>query len=309
MKRVLCAFLLFSLCSIEGRIQVRQTGSSTVYPFAVKVAHEFFEKTENVSPFVESTGTGKGFDDFTIKKYWYDVVNASRPIKEKEIKSCKRAGIKSIMEVCIGLDGIAVAVQKDLKGFESLTIQNLFAAIAKKVKDSKGNLIDNPYKKWKEINPELPDLPIRILIPSKVHGTRDAFENLVMSGQKIRDGEEVREISDYEAADGHGLLFDFLEHNSNVLAFMALNLLGNHKQVKALQINEVDPTFLNVQTQKYPLVRKLFIYVRKENYAVVEGLKRYVNEWLSSDAVGEHGYLTEMGLVPLPKDAQRIRIL
>lgn len=306
-------FILFCMSvSADGRIQVRQTGSSTVYPFAVKVAQEFSKKTEHVSPLVESTSTGNGFMDFaqTQNGFWYDVVSASRPIKAKELAKCKKEGITSIMEVCIGIDGISLATQKNLKGFEGLHVQDLFTAIAKKVKNDKGILIDNPYHKWNEINPKLPDIPIRILIPSKAHGTRDAFEHIIMHGDSgIRNSQEVREITDYEAADSHHLLFDFLEHNKDTIAFVATNLLEMRDQIKALRINEIEPTYLNIQNQTYPLIRKLFIYIRKENYSTTESLQAYVNEWLSSAAIGEHGYLTKMGLIPLSKNAQRCRIL
>lgn len=311
MKIVLLLILLCSWCRVESRIQVRQTGSSTVYPFAMKVAHEFFKKTKEVAPLLESTSTGRGFADFCPSKdVWYDVIGASRPIKDQELKKCKGAAMAPILEICIGIDGIALAVKKNLKGFENLRMQDLFTAIVKKIKDNNGVLIDNPYKKWNEINPTLPNIPIRILIPSKTHGTRDAFDHLVLEGQhEIREGQEVREISDYEAADSHNLLFDFLERNSGTLAFVAMNLLENHKSVKALQINGMEPTFLNMQQQQYPLVRKLFIYVRKENYKTVESLQHYINEWLSADAIGEQGYLTKMGLIPLSRSSQKLRML
>ncbi len=311
--KVLYLFCLIFICfSVDGRIQVRQTGSSTVYPFAVKVAHEFSKKTKKVCPLIESTSTGSGFIDFAQTQHgsWCDVVSASRAIKSEELKKCKQAGIASIIELCIGIDGIALATQKSLKGFEDLRLQDLCAAIAKKVKNDKGIFIDNPYQKWNEINPNLPNILIRILIPSKAHGTRDAFEHLVMNGEcEIRNGQEVREITDYEAADSHHLLFDFLEQHKETIAFVATNLVDKCDQIKALRINEVEPTYLNIQNETYPLVRKLFIYIRKENYDTTEGLQDYVNEWLSSVAIGEHGYLTKMGLIPLSESTKRRKIL
>jgi phosphate transport system substrate-binding protein len=84
-----------------------------------------------------------------------------------------------------------------------LSLKDIFLAIAQKVKNAKGDFIENPYKTWNEINAKLPNLPIRMLIPSKAHGTRDAFEKMVMHEEKVRIGPEVREITDYEAAEGH----------------------------------------------------------------------------------------------------------
>ncbi len=301
--------LMFMCCSVEGRIQIRQTGSSSVYPFAIKIAQEFSKKKDNICPFVESTGTGSGFADFsqTHNGFGYDITNASRPINQKELAKCKKAGITSILEVCIGIDGIALATKKNLTGFNALRLNDLFTAIVKKIKNAKGEIIDNPYLKWNEINSNLPDLPIRILIPSQSHGSRNAFETMVMHENDVRSGIEVREISDYEAADSHHLLFDFLDNNQATMAFVAANLLDNCVQIKAMQIDGIEPTYSTIQNGTYPMVRKLFIYVREDTKT--EGLQNYVDEWLSPAAIGKDGYLTKMGLVPLLENVQRRRKL
>ena len=101
---------------MEGRIQIRQTGSSSVYPFAIKIAQEFSKKTGHICPFLESTGTGSGFTDFyqshTHNGFGYDIINASRRINPKELAKCKESGMASILEVCIGYDGIAFAAKE-----------------------------------------------------------------------------------------------------------------------------------------------------------------------------------------------------
>jgi phosphate transport system substrate-binding protein len=300
--------LMFMCCSVEGRIQIRQTGSSTVYPFAIKIAQEFSKKIGHICPFVESTGTGSGFADFAQvhNGFGYDITNASRPINPKELVKCKESGMASILEVCIGHDGIAFAAKKNLTGFNALRLKDILTAVTKKITNSKGDIVDNPYHQWNEINSSLPNLPIRILIPSKSHGSRDAFEAMVMHGQEVRSGPELREINDYEAADGHHLLFDFLDNNPTTLAFVAVNLLDGHAEIKAMQIDGMEPTYSTIQNGTYPMVRKLFIYVRDSK---TEGLQDYINEWLSPAAIGENGYLTKMGLIPLLDGVQKRRKL
>jgi phosphate transport system substrate-binding protein len=300
--------LILMCCSVEGRIQIRQTGSSTVYPFAVKIAREFSRKRVHICPFVESTATGSGFEAFSQSHngFGYDVINASRPINPKELAKCKESGMASILEVCIGHDGIAFAAKKNLTGFSALRLKDILAAVAKKITNNNGDIVDNPYHQWNEINPNLPNLPIRILIPSKSHGSRDAFEAMVMRGNEVRSGSELREINDYEAADGHHLLFDFLDNNPTTLAFVAANLLDGHAEIKAMQIDGMEPTYSTIQNGTYPMVRKLFIYVRDSK---TEGLQDYINEWLSPAAIGKNGYLTKMGLIPLLDGVQKRRKL
>lgn len=305
--KILLALILMC-CSVEGRIQIRQTGSSTVYPFAVKIAREFSRKTVHICPFVESTATGSGFEAFSQSHngFGYDIINASRPINPKELAKCKESGMASILEVCIGHDGIAFAAKKNLTGFSALRLKDILTAVAKKITNNNGDIVDNPYHQWNEINPILPNLPIRILIPSKSHGSRDAFEAMVMRGNEVRSGSELREINDYEAADGHHLLFDFLDNNPTTLAFVAANLLDGHAEIKAMPIDGMEPNYSTIQNGTYPMVRKLFIYVRDSK---TEGLQDYINEWLSPAAIGENGYLTKMGLIPLLDGVQKRRKL
>jgi phosphate transport system substrate-binding protein len=297
--------------SVEARIQIRHTGSSSSYLFTQKVADEFSKKSTHVCPLVESTNTNKGFIDLaqTEDQYNYDVINASRQIQPAELEQCKKAGIGPLLEVCVGLDAIALIAKKTTVEF-NLSIHDISKAVAKKIKNSKGEFVDNPYKKWSDINPKLPDLPIRILIPSKNHGTREGFESIVLNENKeIRDGPEVREISAYEASDNYRLFFDFLEKNENVLAFVSTNILDEHSHIKKLPINGVEPTYLNIQNRRYPMVRKVFIYIKEKNYATTEGLQDYVHEWLSPEAIGKDGYLTKMGLIPLLPNENKQRKL
>lgn len=311
MKRSFFLIMLVGL-SIEARIQIRHTGSSSSYFFAMRVADEFSKKSSHVCPLVESTNTSKGFMDFaqTEDQYSYDVVNASRPIQPAELGCCKKAGVGPFLEICVGLDAIALIAKKSTVEFKDLTIQDISKAVAKKVKNDKGEFVNNPYKKWSDINPKLPNLPIRILIPSKGRGTREGFESIVLNENKeIRSGPEVRDISVYEVADNYRLFFDFLEKNQNVLAFVSTNILDERHHIKKLPIDGIEPTYLNIQNRSYPMVRKVFIYVKEKNYTTTEGLQDYVNEWLSTAAIGKDGYLTKMGLIPLLPNEKKQRKL
>ena len=127
-----------------------------------------------------------------------------------------------------------------------------------------------------------------------------------MHGQEVRSGVELREISDYEAADSHHLLFDFLDNNPTTMAFVAVNLLDEYTQIKAIQIDGIEPTQSNIHNGAYPMVRKLFIYVRDNK---TEGIQDYIDEWLSPAAIGKDGYLTKMELIPLLDGVERRRKL
>ena len=107
-------FVLASLVissTANARDQIRVVGSSTVYPFATVVAEEFGTKTDYRTPVIEATGSGGGLKLFCsgIGEQFPDITNASRKIKDSEVKLCESNGIKNIIEVQIGFDGITFA--------------------------------------------------------------------------------------------------------------------------------------------------------------------------------------------------------
>ena len=62
-----------------------------------------------------------------------------------------------------------------------LTKQQIFLALAKDVPQD-GKMVPNPYQKWSDIDPSLPDQKIEVMGPPPTSGTRDAFVELAMEG-------------------------------------------------------------------------------------------------------------------------------
>lgn len=182
-----------------ARDYVSVVGSSTVYPFATVVAERFGKSTGNATPKVESTGSGGGMKLFCsgVGTEHPDVTNASRRMKISEFKLCQDNGVKDVIEVLIGYDGIVVANSK-AKAPMKLTRKDLFLALAVQVPGPDGKLIANPYKTWKDVNPALPNTKIEVLGPPPTSGTRDAFSELAMEGgaKKFADLKALRKSKD-----------------------------------------------------------------------------------------------------------------
>ena len=167
-----------------GRDHIEVVGSSTVYPFSTVVAETFGKKTKFKTPKIESTGSGGGLKLFCAGNGidTPDITNSSRRIKASEVKLCANNGVTNITEVQVGFDGIAIANAKRGTTFD-LSLKDLFLALAKQVPGGKeGELIDNPYKTWKDVNASLPDTKIEVLGPPPTSGTRDAFAELALEG-------------------------------------------------------------------------------------------------------------------------------
>ncbi len=168
----------------NARDYVSIVGSSTVYPFATTVAEQFGKSTKFSTPKVESTGSGGGLKLFCsgVGVSHPDIANASRRIKKSEYDKCQANGVKEIIEVKVGYDGIVLANSKKSNAMQ-LTRKDIFLALAKLVPDAKtGTLIANPYTTWRDVNPSLPDTKIEVLGPPPTSGTRDAFAELAMEG-------------------------------------------------------------------------------------------------------------------------------
>ncbi len=307
----------------SGRDYINIVGSSTVYPFATVVAEKFGKSTKFKTPKVEATGSGGGFKLFCagVGMQHPDVSNSSRRIKQSEVDQCKKNGVDEIIEVKIGYDGIAIANSKKSKPVP-LNLKDIFLALAKEVPNPKGGetLTENPYKTWKDVNPKLPDQPIEVLGPPPTSGTRDAFAELAMEGGcktigwikalKKKDKKQykkichtVREDGAYiEAGENDNLIVQKLEANPNALGIFGFSFLDqNGDKVQASPINGVNPEFDSIADGQYPISRPLYFYLKKAHVKVIPGIKAFMAEFTSEKAWGDEGYLTDRGLIPMPK--------
>ena len=178
------------VCAMSGTAQAQAArdsinivGSSTVYPFTTTVAEQFGRAGKFKTPKVESTGTGGGIKLFCngVGPQFPDIANASRRMNANEYGTCQKNGVKDIVEVKVGYDGIVLAQSKAGTTL-ALTRKDVYLALAKTVPDpaNPSNLIPNPYTTWKDVNKALPAVKIEVLGPPPTSGTRDSFVELYM---------------------------------------------------------------------------------------------------------------------------------
>ncbi len=310
----------------SARDQIRIVGSSTVFPFSTAVAEQFGRTSGFKTPVVESTGTGGGIKLFCagVGEQTPDVANASRRIKDSEVAACRAAGVKEIVEVKIGYDGIVIANSKKAKRVH-LTKEQVFRALAKQVPVN-GKLVPNPYKKWSDIDPSLPATAIEVLGPPPTSGTRDAFVELAMEGgakafpmlaelkRKDEDAfkaiaHAIREDGAYvEAGENDNLIVQKLAANPNAFGVFGYSFLEeNTDKVQGSWIDGVEPSFEAIADGSYGVSRPMFFYVKKAHVGLVPGLKEFIDEFTSDAASSEEGYLADKGLIPLT-DSERTAV-
>ena len=159
---LLLTVLLFASPAL-ARDQIQVVGSSTVFPFSTAVAEEFGRTTDFRTPVVERTGSGGGLKLFCsgIGLQTPDITNASRRIKASEVALCETNGVRELVEVRIGFDGIVIANAKASTVY-AFSKEEIFRALAKEV-PVQGKLVPNPYEKWSDINPALPEIDLSLI--------------------------------------------------------------------------------------------------------------------------------------------------
>jgi phosphate transport system substrate-binding protein len=292
-----------------------------VFPFTTAVAEQFGKTSGFKTPIVESTGTGGGLKLFCagVGVDHPDATNASRRIKDSEVKTCAENGITEITELKIGYDGIVMANAKSAPHF-TLTLNQVWQALAKEVVVN-GQIVANPHKNWSEIDPSLPNEEIEVLGPPPTSGTRDAFNELVMDAGckgvpevdalKESDADRhkavcqtIREDGVYvEAGENDNLIVQKLEANPIALGVFGYSFLEqNMDKLQGSTIGGVEPVYEKIASGEYPVSRSLYIYIKNAHLGVVPGIKEFVAEYTSDKAMGEEGYLAEKGLITLPAD-------
>jgi len=308
-----------------AREQVQVAGSSTVLPYAKIVAEAFGEAFPDFrTPVVESGGSGAGIKQFCegVGEDKIDIANSSRPMKAEELASCKAAGVTDVEEVKIGYDGIVFAT--DINGPDfAFEPADIYKALAAKVLVD-GKLVDNPYTRWSEVNAAFPDWEIAAYIPGEKHGTREVFEEKLLSegcdkpaltAAGVADADLTRTCiavrKDGKAIDIDGDYTETLariDQNKTGLGVFGLAFYENNAdKLKAATVGGVAPSVETIAAGEYPVSRPLFFYVKKAHLGVIPGLREYVEFFLSDDMIGPDSPLADYGLVPAP-DAEREEI-
>ncbi|SHK11944.1 phosphate ABC transporter substrate-binding protein, PhoT family [Shimia gijangensis] len=311
-----------------ARDQVQIAGSSTVLPYASIVAEAFGENFDFPTPVVESGGSSAGLKRFCdgVGENTIDVANASRKVKEKEIKKCAENGVTDIIEVKIGYDGIVFANDINGNGF-SYTPTDWFLALSDKVMVD-GELVANPNKTWADVNVNFPAQDIQAFVPGTKHGTREVFEDkVILEGCEATgafehilasaegDTAKARKKAAEKACialrtDGRSVDIDGdytetlarIDSNKDGIGVFGLAFYENNTdKLQVATMSGIVPSTESIASGEYPVSRPLFFYVKKAHIGVIPGLKEYAEFFVAEEIAGPDGPLAEYGLVADPE--------
>ncbi|MEO6040867.1 MAG: substrate-binding domain-containing protein [Croceibacterium sp.] len=298
------------------RDSIRAVGSSTVYPFAKLVAENFAKSHPDMkSPIIESTGTGAGIELFCkgVGANTPDIADASRRMKSSEFKTCQANGVTDIVEIQVGLDGLAFASSKG-----GITMP-LTPAIVYRALAAHPFGKDQTAKTWHDIDPSLPAKPILVYGPPSTSGTRDALKELILTKgcetdpamKALKDSDkakhdqlctEVRSDGAYvDQGEQDNLIVQKIEGNHDAIGLFGYSYLEeNADKLQGLKMNAVAPSYATISDFSYPGARPLYIYVKKAHLGAIPGLREFIAEWAKS--WGKDGPLAGAGFVSAPAD-------
>lgn len=302
----------------ESRDQIRAVGSSTLYPFAKAVAEGVTKSNPSIkSPIIEATGTGAGINLFCagVGVAHPDMANASRRMKASEYAECAKNNVKDVVEIQIGLDGIAFAEAQNGPELD-LTPVDVYKALA-------ANPFGKPNtsKNWSDVNPALPNIPILVYGPPATSGTRDALAELIlakgcdtdpaMKALKDTNSDEHKKVCTNVRTDGayvdsgenDNLIVQKIIANPKSVGVFGFSFLEeNVDKLKGSPMSGVAPTYATISDFSYPGARPLYIYVKAAHLNAIKGLREFASEF--GNAWGPDGYLKKQGMVVAP-DAVR----
>jgi phosphate transport system substrate-binding protein len=307
--------LLLNCCGAPDGQAVRIVGSSTVYPFTTAVVEQF--KRDNptyAAPVVEATGTGGGIKLFCSGSgvRYPDIANASRRILPSEFQDCDAHGVKSVVEVQIGLDGLVIA-QSRAGSMPGLTERDVYAALAAEP-FGRG---PNRAQTWADVRADLPAQKIEVIGPPPTSGTRDSFNALYMTRGCLTDPamqalqaanparfklvcSRIREDGAFiDGGENDNLTVHKVAANPAVLGLFGFSFLEqNRDKIRDVPLSGVEATYANIASFRYPASRPMFLYVKGERARANAAMQAFLAEYTREATWGANGYLARRGMVP-----------
>ena len=259
-----------------AQTQIRVDGSSTVFPITEAVAEEFAKVRKDVRVTVGISGTGGGMKRFGAGEI--DIVDASRPIKQKEIDAALAGGV-AFIELPVAYDGLSIVVNPKNDWVDHLTVAEL-----KKIWEPASKV-----KNWSDVRAGWPAREIKLYGPGADSGTFDYFTEAI-------NGKAQASRSDYQASEDDNTLVMGVAGDKDALGYFGFAYYEeNAERLKLVAVDggtgPVLPSTESIKTGKYvPLSRPLFIYVRKSNRPEIkEFVKFYLDN--AAELAAEVGYV------------------
>jgi len=256
--------LLIPAVAVQARTVIQNKGSDTLVNVAQAWAEAYQKVNSDIA--VAVTGGGSGTGIAAMINGTVDIANASRKMKDKELKLAQKNG-QTPVEHIVGYDALAVYMHKDNPA-NNLTFDQL-----KAIYDRKGKA-----KKWSDLGLKVPGCGSdEIVVVSRQNnsGTYAYFKKAVLGKGKYRSG----------TLDMHGSkdVVDLVEKTPCAIGYSGLAYATDHVKMACMVGknggNCVMPTVASASDGSYPIARPLFMYTNGQPKG---DIKTYL-DWIMSD--------------------------
>lgn len=238
MRKLVTAFIalvVLSAATMAMAAPIVMDGSTTVLPFGQAAVEQFMKENAGVKFSVSGTGTGNGFKSLADGSA--QIANASRFIKDSEIKSCMDKNVYPV-PFAVALDCIVPIVHKDnpVKGLSHAQLKDIYSG---------------KVTNWKEVGGA--DAPIVVVGRDTSSGTYGTWQEMIMD-----KGEKTRVTPKAQVASSSGAMLSSVSKNKNAIGYEGMGYVN--KTVKGLQVDGVSATAATARNGKYPLSRYLYMF-------------------------------------------------
>lgn len=256
---------------VEGNVIV--AGSSSVFPISKVIYERFIEYGYAGTIDLYNIGTGAGFNLFCKEKK-SDITNASRPIKEEEIKTCAANG-RTPVEFRIGSDAVAVVINRKNTLLTNASTKELAALFT--------------AEKWSDVNQKWPNEKIQRFLASPGSSRLDLFIEKVLDGKD----QQLLNSLNTQVTDDDDYIVQAVAANPYAITLLPYSFYQeNADTLKALSIEGVEPKVETVENGKYLLTRPLLIYSDANIIRKKPQVRAFINFYLTyiNQEIGKVGY-------------------
>lgn len=252
-------------CSREAGNKVVIKGSTTVLPITQKTA-EAYRKVNKVSITIEGSGSGNGIK--ALIDGTCDIANSSREMKPEELKSAADKG-KKVKEVTVAIDMIVPVVHPS-NGVKEITMGQLKA------------IYDGSITNWKQLGGK--DENIVVISRDTSSGTYEIWHEKVMKKTDVK--------KDALLQASNGAIISSVAANPKAIGYVGYGYIDS--SVKPLNVDKVEGTIENGKSGKYPISRKLYMYVDENR--VSADTQKYIDYILGDEG---QKLVRDAGFIPV----------
>ena len=234
-------FILIFFTNHSSSVEIlRIKGSNTVLPVIDEATFRWQELKPDVT--IEFSGPGSGAGFSALLDGTADIAPMSRPPKTTELAQATASGF-NITQSIIGKDALIVV----------LNIQNPITSLST---ENITDIYSGTIRDWTEFDSSISfaDTKIKIIERDENSGTHDYFNAFFLNNKSVPSNELGSYYSQHTSTSK---LFEIVQNEENAIGYGGLAYLT--KNVKAINIDDIEPTVENTQNNKYPISRELFL--------------------------------------------------